>query len=284
MSNKNFGEVMKLAEHEASIIAGFNVYGLEDAKAVVEAAEELRAPVLLMINKVAAGALDVEYWADAMNAIAKRAQIPVCVHLDHTTDFEIAKRAVLAGFDSVMFDGSQLPLDENIAKTKELSAYVHDKGVLIEAEIGAVGYSDKKDESYVASMTDPAEADRFAAETGVDWLAVSVGNVHRMVTQEAKIDFNLLKKIEEKVSCPLVLHGFSGITDSDTEKLLATHIAKANVGTELRKAFGYNLRNQIEENPHVFDRTELFAEPIQKLKEAAKEKMKKLNLEGFCDQ
>jgi fructose-bisphosphate aldolase class II len=283
MSYHNFQGIMEQARDKRCILAGFNVYGLEDAKAVVEAAEELRAPVLLMINKVALRTLDVEIWAGAMHSIARRAQTPVCVHLDHTTDFEIAKRAVLAGFDSIMFDGSQLPLEENIAKTKELGDFVHTYGRWMEAEIGAVGYSDRNAEDYIARTTDPGEAGRFAAETGADWIAVSIGNVHRMVTQEATIDFDLLQAIEREVSAPLVLHGFSGIKDSDIKGLLDTHVAKANVGTELRKAFGNTLREKFEENETVFDRTALFAEPLQRLKETAKAKMKLFHLENFFE-
>jgi fructose-bisphosphate aldolase class II len=183
-----------------------------------------------------------------------------------------------------MFDGSQLPLEENIKKTKELGEYVHARGLLLEAEIGAVGYSDKRNEDYTAKMTDPDEARRFAVETQADWLAISIGNVHRMATQGAKIDFGLLKAIEEKVSIPLVIHGFSGIIDADIKKLLKTHVAKANVGTELRMAFGHTLRRKFEEDANAFDRVELFAEPIQMLKETAKKKMKLFQLGNFLNE
>ena len=281
MGVRNFLEIMNLAKVRDCIIGGFNVYGLDDAKAVVEAAEELNAPTILMINKQALSMMNVEYWADAMKSIAKRARVPVCVHLDHATEFNIAKRAVDAGFDSIMFDGSQLPLEENIAKTKEIVKYIHDNGKIAEAEIGAVGYSDRDSNEYKAMMTDPFEAKQFADETKVDWLAISVGNVHRMEEQAAKINFDLLAEIEKNVSLPLVIHGSTGITDDDMAQLMKTHVAKANIGTALRMAFGNTLRQEFENNPSAFDRSELFKKPIHNVNQIAKEKMLTLKLKGF---
>lgn len=277
-----FTDLMVKAVHENHVFAGFNVFSLDDAYEVVKAAEQIGAPVMLMVNKLAVGLYPIEIWADTLNMLTRHASVPVCAHLDHTTDIGVIERACKAGFDSVMFDGSQLPLEENIAQTKRVVALAHGLGVAVEAEIGAVGYSDGAGgKDYKAAMTDPKEAGRFARETGVDWMAVSVGNVHRMETQDAVIDFDLLSRIEEETDVPLVLHGSTGIKDADMEKLLPTHVCKVNIGTALRMAFGNTLRGEFEKNPKAFDRTELFAKPLQMVREEAEKKMTMLGCKGL---
>ena len=137
-----FTDLMVKAVHEDHIFAGFNVFSLDDAHAIVKAAEKIGAPVMLMVNKLAMNQFPIEVWADTLNMLTKYAGVPVCAHLDHTTDMAVLERACKAGFDSVMFDGSQLPLEENIAQTRKVVEMAHGLGVAVEAEIGAVGYSD----------------------------------------------------------------------------------------------------------------------------------------------
>lgn len=277
-----FTDLMIDAVHKNHIFAGFNVFSLDDAYAIVQAAEKIGSPVMLMVNKLAVNQFPIEVWADSLNVLAKYASVPVCVHLDHTTDMEKIERACKAGFDSVMFDGSQLPLEENILKTKKVVEMAHGLGVAVEAEIGAVGYSDGAGGvEYKAAKTDPQEAALFARETGVDWLAVSIGNVHRMETQEAVIDFDLLEKIEQETNIPLVLHGSTGIRDEDMQKLLASHVTKVNIGTALRMVFGKTLRSEFEKSPNEFDRVKLFSVPTEKLAKEAERKMAMLGCEGI---
>lgn len=277
-----FTDLMVKAVHEKHIFAGFNVFSLDDAYAVVKAAEKIGAPVMLMINKLAVGLFPIEMWADTLNMLTKYASVPVCAHLDHTTDLTVIERACKAGFDSVMFDGSQLPLEENIAKTRAVVEMAHGLGVAVEAEIGAVGYSDGAGgKDYKAAMTDPKEAGRFARETGVDWMAVSVGNVHRMETQDAVIDFDLLAGIEKETDVPLVLHGSTGIKDADMKKLLSTHVVKVNIGTALRMAFGNTLRGEFEKDPKAFDRVGLFERPLKMVEDEAEKKMTMLGCKGI---
>ena len=277
-----FTDLMVKAVHEDHIFAGFNVFSLDDAHAIVKAAEKIGAPVMLMVNKLAMNQFPIEVWADTLNMLTKYAGVPVCAHLDHTTDMAVLERACKAGFDSVMFDGSQLPLEENIAQTRKVVEMAHGLGVAVEAEIGAVGYSDGAGgKEYKAAKTDPAEAGRFARETGVDWMAVSVGNVHRMETQDAVIDFDLLAQIEQQTDVPLVLHGSTGIKDADMKRLLATHVAKVNIGTALRMAFGNTLRGEFEKDPKAFDRVKLFRTPLEKVAEEAEKKMVMLGCQGI---
>lgn len=277
-----FTDLMLEAVQENHIFAGFNVFSLDDAYEIVKAAEKIGAPVMLMVNKVALDFFPVEVWGDALNLLIKHAKVPVCAHLDHTTDFKVLERACKSGFDSVMFDGSQMPLEENIRQTRAVVEMAHGLGVAVEAEIGAVGYSDGAGgKDYKAMMTDPKEAARFAQETGLDWMAVSIGNVHRMETQDAVIDFNLLAEIEKATSVPLVLHGSTGIKDPDMKKLLPTHVVKVNIGTALHMAFGNTLRGEFEKYPKEFDRVKLFKLPLKKLGEEAEKKMTMLGCKGL---
>jgi len=280
---KNFREFVLEAAGTNSIVAGFNVFGVDDAQAVIRAAEEINAPVILMVNKLAASIMSVDKWGRVLRVLANQSGVPVCVHLDHTTDFEVIKLAVRSGFDSVMYDGSQLPLEQNIENTRRVVGFAHANGVLAEAEIGAVGYSDREEREYKAEFTDPHDAGMFAAETRLDWMAVSVGNVHRMEVQNAKIDYDLLKKIQKQTDVPLVIHGSTGISDQEMEKLKATRVAKVNIGTALRMAFGKTLGKQFERDPSLFDRVGLLAEPLKQVQEVARNKMLLLGMKEYCN-
>jgi fructose-bisphosphate aldolase class II len=280
-SENKFHSIMKQLMTEDRMIPGFNVYGIEDSLAIINAAEEIGSPVMLMLNKVALEITTADCWGEILVAIRKQAKVAVCIHLDHCTDFNILKHAIDNGFDSVMFDGSQLPLSENVKQTKEIADYAHNHNVLVEAEIGAVGYSDQKDSSHKSTLTSPDEAKVLAEESGLDWMAVSIGNVHRMKEQNAKIDFDLLRQIENKTHVPLVVHGSTGITDEDLLGMRKTKVAKVNIGTALRMVFGNSLRRQFELNPKEFERTKLFKEPLTDLGKCAQGKMNILGMRGF---
>lgn len=273
----NLIDILQIGNEKGYAIAAFNVYGYEDAIAVVEAAEELKKPVILMANKDAIEHMPVDIIGEIMIKLAKRAQVPVCVHLDHATCIESIKDAIEVGFTSVMFDGSQLPFDDNVALTKEVVAMAHPKNISVEAEIGAVGYSDPTID-FTPQYTEPDQAKEFAKLTNVDGLAVAVGTVHRMVTQNACLQFERLKKIKELVRTPLVIHGSTGVADEDLVKLVKCGVRKINLGTILRLAFGNTLRQQFDQNPEEFDRIKLFKKCMEVVKETAKEKIKLLSL------
>lgn len=244
----------------------------EDAIAVVRAAETLGDPVILMTNKDAVNFIPIELIGPMLITMAKNASVPVCVHLDHSRDFNDIQRAIAAGYTSVMYDGSQLAYEENLRNTKEVVDFAHGRGVSVEAEIGSVGYSDPAMIAK-AEYTDPDQAAQFASITQVDALAVAVGTVHRMKLQEAKIDFLLLERIKRLVDVPLVIHGSSGAKDADISRMCEIGAMKINLGTTLRMAFGNTLRRTIAEMPDEFDRLKLFPTAMKAVTEKAIEKM-----------
>ena len=231
----------------------FNIFGFEDARAVVEAAEEVNKPVILACNKDVVEFYGVETAAAMFLNLAHASTVPVCLHLDHTYDEDIIFRALKAGFSSVMFDGSQLPLEENISRTKKVAEVAHALGASVEGEIGSVPYDEGRD--HIKSIyTDPSDAVRFAEESGADCVAISIGNIHRLTEPTCSIDFGLLDQIAGEVSKPLVIHGTSGIRDQDMDKLKQSRVSKFNIGTCLRQALGYNLRDHMNDEPEKFDR------------------------------
>jgi len=270
-------ELLREVVHRPCAVPAFNVFGYEDSISVVEAAEEVNAPVILATNLDAIQHMPIDMLGKLLCAIAERTKVPVCVHLDHGKSYEIIARAIQAGYTSVMFDGSQLPLEENIRQTREVVKLAHTFGIPVEAEIGAVGYNDPH-LNVKAVYTDPREAQIFAEQTGVDALAVSIGTVHRLQNPSAVIQFDRLEQIQALVSVPLVLHGSTGVADSDMKRLIASRIAKVNIGTALRMAFGNTLREEMANRPDEFDRIKLFKEPMRRVKETAKQKMVLLGL------
>lgn len=247
-------------------VAGLVVLGWEEARAFVDAAEAEGRAVILQAGPGARRYMPLAVWGRMFRTLAEAASVPVVCHLDHGEGFEVCLRAVEAGFSSVMYDGSALPLAENIAVTQCVVEMARAAGVSVEAELGVVGYAGGKR----SSATDPAEAALMAA-TGIDALAVSVGNVHLMTQAEASIDFNALHAIGAAVpGLPLVLHGGSGIAAEVRRRIVAeTAVRKFNIGTELRQVFGASLREAVKD-PAIFDHIGILRQTVQPLTEAAR--------------
>lgn len=273
----NLKEVIELAAHENSGLAAFNVFGYEDAKAVVLAAEALHRPVALMANKDAISHMGTRMIGMIMGEVADKAKVPVCVHLDHATELDVIAEAVDSGFTSVMFDGSQLSFEENVRITRQVAAMAHPVNISVEAEIGAVGYSDKTI-AFHARYTEPDEAEAFYNATEVDALAVAVGTVHRMEEQGVQLQFERLRQIAELVHVPLVIHGSTGVADKDLTRLVQNGARKINLGTTLRMTFGNVLRQQFAEDPYVFDRIHLYKRCMDAVQEKAEEKIALLSM------
>jgi len=177
--------------------------------------------------------------------------VPVALHLDHVEDQDLLHAAATAGFSSVMFDASRLGYDENVRATAGAAAWAHDQGVWLEAELGEVG---GKDGAHAPGVrTDPAEAARYANQTGVDGLAVAVGSSHAMTDRTAQLDHELIAALREAVPVPLVLHGSSGVADDELARAVRQGIVKVNVGTILNVAFTGAVRSHLEDHPHVVD-------------------------------
>ncbi|QGH33606.1 ketose-bisphosphate aldolase [Gracilibacillus salitolerans] len=262
-------------------IPAFNVFGYEDAKAVIDAAEEMQSPVILATNKVAIHYMPIDVIGGMLVQMATKARVPVVVHLDHGQDYETVAQAIAAGYSSVMYDGSALPFEENAKNTKDVVKLGHAFGVSVEGEIGSVGYSDSTTGS-TGSLTDPHEAKAFAEETNVDALAVAVGTTHRMETQSATIEYHLIESIQKYVSVPLVMHGSTGLPDKDLQQIAEMNFCKVNIGTAIRMRFGNSLRKEIHEKPNVFDRLELFRIPMHEVKQEAIHKINLLQTNQLC--
>ena len=197
----NLTELTKDAAKRKYIIGSFNVYGYEEAWAAIRGAEEMNAPVVLLTNKTAFDYMDLEYYAALFKKMAESAKVPVCIQLEHAREYSLIEKAIKEGYTSVMYDGSQLPLKENIENTKKVVELAHRFGISVEAEIGAVGYKDLYTENKEI-YTEPEEAKIFVTETNVDALAISIGTVHRMQNEQACIQYERLEEIQKRTEVP----------------------------------------------------------------------------------
>jgi fructose-bisphosphate aldolase class II len=261
-------QLMDEAEARNHAVAGLVVLGWEDAVAFVEAADETGLPIILQAGPGCRRHTPVAVLGPMFRHLAEQARVPVACHIDHATTLEECVRGIDHGFTSVMIDGSALPLDQNIALTRRVIDAARMAGVSVEGEVGFVGYAGGKPSAFTA----PQDAARFAAETGVDALAVSVGNVHLQTEASNGIDLAALSAITAVTRVPLVLHGGSGIPPEQRRLLSRQHrVRKFNIGTELRQAFGTSLRTWLTENPTSFDRIDILRATIPALRAAARE-------------
>lgn len=267
MSAVTLSEVLRPAQAGGYAIAGLVCLGWEDAYAYVQAAEETGIPIILQAGPGCRKHTPVPILGKMFRHLAEQATVPVVCHIDHGYSEQECVEGIESGFTSVMFDGSKLPISENIDKTAQIVEKAHRANVSVEGEVGFVGYAD----GASSAGTDPKEAARFDRESGADALAISVGNVHLKTEKTAGIDIELLRKIESVTSLPLVLHGGSGIPTNIRSELAATsRVCKFNIGTELRMAFGNALRKSLADQPDKFDRVALLEPTIVPVKEATK--------------
>ena len=227
----NMRDLLKDAQNGNYAVGSFSVANMEMVLGVLKAAEELNAPVILQIAEVRLKQSPLELIGPLMVAAAENAKTPVAVHFDHGKTEEKIGLALELGFTSVMFDGSHLPLDENIAQTKKIMAMVQEYDAAVEAEIGCVGGSEDGSEDIAINCTKPDDAVRFVNETGVDALAIAIGNAHGNYKSTPKLRFDILEKCAELVDTPLVLHGGTGISPEDFVKCSKTGIKKINIAT-----------------------------------------------------
>jgi fructose-bisphosphate aldolase, class II len=268
MTVASLSEVLAQAVAGRRAAAGLVVLGWEDARAYVEAAEEAGVPVILQAGPGCRGHTPTPILGLMFRTLAERASVRVVCHIDHARTLEECRVGIESGFTSVMIDGSNLALEDNIALTARAVEEAHRAGVSVEGEIGVVGYV----RGPPSQATSPDEAARLERETGIDALAVSIGNVHLSQERQARIDFDAAAAIAAVTRAPLVMHGGSGIP-SDMRRRLARdyRIAKFNVGTELRMAFGAALRAHLAASPESFDRIEILNATAPALKAAARE-------------
>lgn len=243
--NRAAVDVVRQARDAGRGIGAFNVVLLEHAEAIVAGAERAGRPVILQISQNCVayhGAF--EPIGLATSSIARRATVPVAVHLDHAEDVALVHEAVAAGVHSVMYDGSRLPYDENVAVTRAVVEHCHSRGVVVEAELGEVGGKDGVHAPGV--RTDPVEAAAFVAATGVDSLAVAVGTSHAMTERVARVDVDLIASLAGALDVPLVLHGSSGLSDAELQHAVQAGMTKINISTHLNVLFTQALREVLE--------------------------------------
>ena len=241
------------AQKRGYAVGAFNCENMEMLRAIIAAAEELRAPVMLQTTPSTVRYASLDMFAAMAAAEARRATVPVCLHLDHGSSFELAVQAINAGYTSVMIDGSKLPFEENVAVSRRVADVAAAVGIPCEAELGKVGGKEDDLVAVADTNTDPMEAKAFVERTGVTSLAVAIGTAHGFYVGTPVLDKARLSEIRKVVDIPLVLHGASGLTDEDVRDCVARGICKVNFATELRKAFTDACRKLAEEDSKAFD-------------------------------
>ncbi len=268
MTQATLADVLQPALKGGYAVGGLVCLGWEDMRAYARAAEAEGCPVILQAGPSCRAHTPLPVLGKMFRTLADEVSVPVVAHLDHGYDPEECRIALDSGFTSLMFDGSKLPLQENIDQTAAIAEMAHGAGISCEGEIGFVGYA----AGAASEGTDPEEAQTFARETRVDAMAISVGNVHLQENKEGGLDEPRIREIEALTDTPLVIHGGSGVPVTQRSHLARTSkICKFNIGTELRMAFGRELRGALNADPDRFDRVQILKEIEPPLEAAARQ-------------
>lgn len=254
MSLEKLENLLTKADKEGYGVGAFSIANMEMVMGVIKAAEELNAPIILQIAEVRLPYSPLQLIGPVMMKAAINAKVPVAVHLDHGISMECIMEALKLGFTSVMMDGSKYSLEKNINLTKQVIKEANKYGASVEAEIGRVGGSEDGSEKISAMYTNPREAKKFFEETGVNALAVGIGNAHGVYKGSPNLNFEVLKDVDENVNVPLVLHGGSGISDDDFRKCVALGIRKINIATATFMSVARNVKALCEK----FDSVDYF--------------------------
>ena len=268
-------ELMLDAQKNHYAIGAFNAENMEMVQAIIAAAEELRAPVIVQTTPGTLKYASPAMFHAMVAAAASEATVPVVMHLDHGSSYELAMKAFRAGYTSVMIDGSHHVFEENIEITKEVVRACHAAGIPVEAELGKVGGKEDDLEGGDGNpYTVPSEAVEFVNATGVDSLAVAIGTAHGVYKGTPKLDVDRLSEIREVVSIPLVLHGTSGVPDDAVKECISRGICKVNYATDLRIAFTKGVRKYLMENPDAIDPKKYNASGREEVKQYVMSKIK----------
>ncbi len=255
-------------------VGAFNVENMEMVQAVIEAAQELRAPVIMQTTPTTVKYAGLDYFYATVRVAAERACVPVAIHLDHGNSFALAMQALRCGYTSIMIDGSHESFEDNAAISRAVVQACHPSGVPVEAELGKVG--GKEDDLHGdedSPYTDPQQAREFAEITGVDFLAVGIGTAHGVYKGIPKLDVERLREIRKVVSIPLVLHGTSGVPDEAVRECIRRGICKVNYATDLRIAFTKGVNEVLGQKPDTIDPKKYNAQGREKVKQYVMEKI-----------
>lgn len=248
-------QLLQKAEVEGYAVGAFNCNNMEIVQAIVAAAEAEKSPVIIQASQGAIKYAGLNYIVKLVEVAADSVSVPVALHLDHGTSFEQVVKCMRYGFSSVMIDGSKLPLEENIAITNKVLEIARPLGISVEAELGKIGGTEdditvsEKD----AMFTDPQEAKTFVERTGVTSLAVAIGTAHGQYKGKPELDFERLEKIKKLIGIPIVLHGSSGVPDTDIQKAIKLGVRKVNIDTNIREAFMQGVKGALDKNPGEID-------------------------------
>jgi len=273
----NMTEMLRRAKEGKYAVGQFNINNLEWTKTILSVAEEMNSPVILGVSEGAARYMGgyktvvgmVKGLLEDLNIT-----VDVAIHLDHGSSFESCKKAIDAGFTSVMIDGSHHPLEENIRMTKEVVDYAHARNVSVEAELGTVGGQEDDVVGKGIIYADKDECVKLVKEANIDFLAPALGSVHGPYKGEPKLGFKEMEEIKEATNIPLVLHGGTGIPDDKIKKAISCGTAKINVNTECQQAFARELRKLIASDDKVYDPRKILGPATKGIAEAVREKMK----------
>jgi len=270
-----YDELLADARDRNYAVGAFNIFALEFLPAILEAAEEEKSPVLLQIAPLHFHMADLNPYVTYVKSQIAKTKVPVGLNMDHGKEVRLIYQALQAGFPSVMFDGSRFPYEKNLALTKRVVDICRSLGITVEAELGNLNDEgvhitnvNKKD-----FFTSPDEAAEFVAETGVDALAVAVGNAHGIYKIEPKLDFELLENIAKKVPVPLVLHGGSGIPDADFKKAIELGICKINIFTEMSSAAREKMKELLNPGHNPVDYVTALYETRQAVKNVVRHRI-----------
>ncbi len=271
-------EILKKARAGKYAVAAYNTNNLEWSKFILEASEESKTPLIIEVSEPAITYMGgYKVVVDMIKALVidLNISIPVAIHLDHGKSIESCKKAIDAGFTSVMYDGSQLSIEDNVKNTKNVVDYAHSKGVTVEAEVGKIGVA-----SSEIAYAELLECERLVKETNLDFLAPALGNIHGLYEGKPHIDFKTTKEISELTNVPLVLHGGTGIPDDMLLKGIASGVCKVNINTELQIAWANAVRQFLNENKETYDPRKIIKAGEKAIKQAVAYKNKLLGSYG----
>jgi len=280
----NTVELLAHAEKYTYAVGAFNVINLEFLNGILEAAEETKSPVILNVAEVHFPYVNIEQITPVVKYMAENACVPVVLNLDHGLSLDTVVRALRCGFSAVMYDASKKPLEQNIEETRMVVKMAHAVGVSVEAELGRVVGAEGGKKAARAKreyFTDPDEAERFVEETGIDALAVSVGNVHGFYEGEPELDFELITELKRRTNVPLVLHGGSGISDEDFRRAIQCGMRKINFFTEMSREATERVREVLASSEDVMI-PDFLREAKNKIKEVVMERMRVFGSAGAC--
>lgn len=270
-------QLLKKAEKENYAVGSFNSPNLEITKAIIMAAEAQKSPVIISTSESEINYAGIEFISKIIKLAGHEAKVPVALNLDHGKSLKMALMCMAAGYTSIHVDGSSLDFNDNVSLTLSVAEVAKKEKISVEGELGYVSGSSQLNKEKLKDLkiekTDPSEALAFVKETGIDVLAVAIGNAHGIYQDEPELDFLRLKKIKEKIKIPLVLHGGSGILGKDIKKSIRQGIRKININTEIRMTFTGALKASLDQNPEEITPHKIFPPVIHSVKRVVEEKI-----------